>query len=101
VIYFSIHKRCKELSSGHLHSVCGPIAWLNIKINKDRQKLLDKFEDTKVGISNCKSKKDWQYNGRKKRDKEWSTKHYTRKLMIEHQKLHCTGMPRNFIWVSI
>ena len=31
----------------------------------------------KRAITNRECKKDRQYNGRKKKDKQWSTKHYT------------------------
>jgi len=40
------------------------------------------FSDTNMLIRNCISMKDRQYNGHKKRDKQRSTKHYT-KLKIE------------------
>jgi hypothetical protein len=33
------------------------------------------FEDTKEVIRIRKSKKDRQYNGQQKKDKQWSTKH--------------------------
>jgi len=35
------------------------------------------IEDTKAVIRSRKSK-DRQYNGQKKRDNQWSTKHYTK-----------------------
>ena len=31
--FFSIYKLWKELSSGHLHTVSGPIPWVVIKSN--------------------------------------------------------------------
>jgi hypothetical protein len=34
-------------------------------------------EDTKGIIKRYKSKNHRQYNGQKKKDKQWSTKHYT------------------------
>ena len=37
----------------------------------------EKFEDIKGVIRIRKSKKDRQYNGQKKKDKQRSTKHYT------------------------
>jgi len=37
----------------------------------------EQFEDTKEVIKICKSKKDRQHNGQKKKDKQWSIKHYT------------------------
>jgi hypothetical protein len=37
----------------------------------------EKFEDIKGVIRSRKSKKDRQYNGQKKKDKQRSTKHYT------------------------
>ena len=37
----------------------------------------EKFEDTKRVTRSRKSQKDRQYNGQKKKDKQWSTKHYT------------------------
>ena len=39
--------------------------------------LEEKFEDAKGVIRNHKSKKDRQYNGQKKKNKQWFTKHYT------------------------
>jgi len=36
-----------------------------------------KFEDAKKVIRRCKSNKDRQYNGQKKKDKLWSTRYYT------------------------
>jgi hypothetical protein len=39
----------------------------------------EKFEETKVIIRN-RTSKDKQYNGQKKKDKQWSTKHYTETL---------------------
>jgi len=41
-----------------------------------------KLEDTKAVIRSRKSK-DRQYNGQKKKDRQWSTKHYTKKIKIE------------------
>jgi hypothetical protein len=49
-----------------------------------------KFEDTKGVIRSCKSKKDRQHNGQKKKDKRKSTIYKTlyRKLKIEqHERL--------------
>ena len=37
----------------------------------------EEFEDTKGIIRISKSKKDRQYNGQKKKDKQRSTKHFT------------------------
>ena len=37
----------------------------------------EEFKDTKEVIRIHKSKKDRQYNGQKKKDKQRSTKHYT------------------------
>jgi hypothetical protein len=37
------------------------------------------FADIKGGNHNNKLKKDRPYNGQKKKNKEWSTKHYTEK----------------------
>ena len=36
-----------------------------------------KFEDTKGVTRSHKSKKDREYHGQKKKDKQWSAKHYT------------------------
>ena len=44
----------------------------------------EEFEDTKGAIRICKSKKDRQHNGQKKKDKQSSTKHYTENSYYEH-----------------
>jgi hypothetical protein len=45
--------------------------------NKTNNILWEKFEDTKGVIRIRKSKNDRQHNDQKKKDKQWSTKHYT------------------------
>jgi hypothetical protein len=42
----------------------------------------EKIEDTKRVIRSCKSKKDRQYTGQKKKDKQLSTKHYTENCQL-------------------
>ena len=46
------------------------------RTNNDLQNITQKTKDTKRGIRSSKSK-DRQYNGHRKKDEQWSTKHYT------------------------
>ena len=54
------------------------------------KQLQEKIEDTKVVIRSCKTKKDRQHNGQRKRTKEQTTIYKTlhRKLKIEQHEPH-------------
>jgi hypothetical protein len=52
--------------------------WLILTAYKKKYHHSEEFEDTNLGVIRiCKSKKDGQHNGQKKKDKQESTKHYT------------------------
>jgi hypothetical protein len=63
ILQSSISQNCKKII-------------LNTGIN-DYHSFKEKFEDTKGVTRGRKSKKDWQYNGQKKKEKQQSTIHYT------------------------
>jgi len=54
------------------------------------------FEDSKEVIRRHTSKRDCQYIGQKKKDKQWSTEHYT-----ENDRLSNTNSSKNRQWTQV